>query len=346
MKSFKFLIVAAVVVLSLSLLSEQSKADGGMIPFHDFSVYEPGQKAIIGWNGEEEIMILSVDVYSSKDTKALHLVPFPSEPEVWQGNVSSFEKIEEIINEGRYSYGDGEDNGKEGRLGGNGSQIEIVFHDKIGAHDISILKVKDSTHFKEWVENYLKENGVQDVVFPPNTNNVIEYYLKKEMSFFAFDVIEISKNESSVEPLVYKFKTDRLIFPLKISSIIKGESQISLALITPDNLPLDIRPLKNLGFFGNRYYDDYISKLISKKEIREVDENLSDLFKGNGQLTFVSQRFNLSKLSKDLELGARKDVKNFLTFREEFNIHKVDVNQDGIFDLILTFDNSFKILDG
>ena len=47
------------------------EADGGWVPyFNDFSIYEPGQKAIIAWNGEEEILILSVDVYGAGSNKA------------------------------------------------------------------------------------------------------------------------------------------------------------------------------------------------------------------------------------------------------------------------------------
>ena len=43
-------------------------ADRGMIPTSDVSVYGPGQKAIIAWNGEEEVLILSTDVYTSENS--------------------------------------------------------------------------------------------------------------------------------------------------------------------------------------------------------------------------------------------------------------------------------------
>ena len=91
-KMFVFLIL----FLSTIIMALPVDADGGMIPYNDFNVYEPGQKAIIGWNGEEEVMILSVDVYSEQSTKALHMVPLQSLPEVELGSVDSFEKIEQL----------------------------------------------------------------------------------------------------------------------------------------------------------------------------------------------------------------------------------------------------------
>ena len=66
--------------------SGSARADGGMIPYYGYSLNEPGQKAIIGWNGEEEVMLLSVDVRADYEIKALHVVPFPTLPEVTLGS--------------------------------------------------------------------------------------------------------------------------------------------------------------------------------------------------------------------------------------------------------------------
>ena len=58
-------------------------ADGAVVPMRtpaqaDISVYEPGQKALIGWNGTCEVLILSTDVSAQEETKALRIVPLPS----------------------------------------------------------------------------------------------------------------------------------------------------------------------------------------------------------------------------------------------------------------------------
>lgn len=65
----------------------------------------------------------------------------------------SFEKIQEIINR-RFSveseqrhYGWGE-NGKNG--------VSVVFHEKIGAHDIVVAMSSDSIELVNWINKFLE----------------------------------------------------------------------------------------------------------------------------------------------------------------------------------------------
>jgi len=92
---FSITLMLMIIITSFPQWNNVS-GDGGFIPFHDLSVYEPGQKAIIAWDGETEIMVLSVDMYSEFETKVLHMVPFPDEPEVEMGNISIFEEVENV----------------------------------------------------------------------------------------------------------------------------------------------------------------------------------------------------------------------------------------------------------
>ena len=56
-------------------------ADGGLIPYYStYNVYEPGQTALIGWNGTAEVMILSTDVSLTGSGWVIELIPFPSLP--------------------------------------------------------------------------------------------------------------------------------------------------------------------------------------------------------------------------------------------------------------------------
>jgi hypothetical protein len=98
-----------------------------MIPVNpEVSVYEPGQKAIIAWNGKEEILILSTNVHSDDESLVVELLPLPSEPErVELASFSSFEEIEQIIWEmGFKTYG-----GKGYFRVEDG--VSIVFYEKI-----------------------------------------------------------------------------------------------------------------------------------------------------------------------------------------------------------------------
>src|SRR5512134_1393996 len=74
-------------------------ADRGAIPFRPHvTIFEPTQRAMIAWNGEEEILILSTDLRASQRTKVLEVMPFPAEPCVTKGDVGVFKRAVKLIN--------------------------------------------------------------------------------------------------------------------------------------------------------------------------------------------------------------------------------------------------------
>jgi len=75
-------------------------ADGGMIVWPPMiHIDQSAQNAIVAWNGEEEIIILSIDIESYDNATALRIIPLPSNPsEVEEGSFESFEKLIEIMN--------------------------------------------------------------------------------------------------------------------------------------------------------------------------------------------------------------------------------------------------------
>ena len=90
-----------VVILGLPVVC--AHADGDLMPLDpaqaNISIYEPAQRAIIGWNGQTEIMILSVDARTSaKNAKVLQFVPLPSRPtRVEEGSFDSFQGVQGMI---------------------------------------------------------------------------------------------------------------------------------------------------------------------------------------------------------------------------------------------------------
>ena len=62
------------------------------------TIFEPTQRALIAWNGEEEILILSTDLRASRATKVLEVMPFPAEPRVKKGDVGVFRRAVKLIN--------------------------------------------------------------------------------------------------------------------------------------------------------------------------------------------------------------------------------------------------------
>jgi len=138
-------------------VTSRAAADCGGIAFLPQSlIFEPNQRALIAYNGKEEILLLSQDMKVSKPTKVLQVLPLPSEPKVTQGDFAAFIRATNLINQRLARPAEG--GGAGGGVGGlGGTPIarpagEVTFHDKIGSHDISVTHVLHSRGFIEWVE--------------------------------------------------------------------------------------------------------------------------------------------------------------------------------------------------
>ena len=294
MKSF--VCALGVVVCCIMIVAPLALADRGMISAHpDVSVYEPGQKAILAWNGREEVMILSTDVKASGNTKALEIVPFYSKPRIEKGDFGSFKTLQDLF---LPSSGTGEEKlAQEGK-----TTIEIVSHELIGSHDLTTIFIKFSSEapkwfptgehakeFEDFVIPYLKKVGMSSITFPNNLDEILYHYdqgSNYEGFYCVLDVIDISAEEKSITPLVYTFETDYLYYPLVISRLTGGETKIQLYVIMegiPDVLavrgwgPISLFELGYVyDFAGNRLYS--MIRPLSADELRKIDAQVAALF--------------------------------------------------------------------
>ena len=87
------------ILAVIGFCARAAYADRGSIPFvPNVRIFEPNQRAMIAWNGEEEMLLLSTDLRASARTKVLEVLPLPSEPEVKKGEIEAFRKAVRIIN--------------------------------------------------------------------------------------------------------------------------------------------------------------------------------------------------------------------------------------------------------
>jgi len=303
------LVLFAVGILQLLLLPLCTPvlADSGIIPVASVSVYEPGQKAIIGWDGEYEVLILSTDVSADDDTMALQILPLPSEPEsIEQGTFDSFRRISDLIYD-RYGHRNSWFDCLPGEKAGDGG-VDIVFHEKIGAHDIWVAKATDAAEFVHWAEDFLARNQIQYQISSPELESVIAEYIAEDIEFFVFDLIEISPERESIEPIVYRFKSDTLYYPLKISSIVSGWTEITLFLLTPWWLA-DFSQLPRSEFGGREYGlaicrtgDEPIQFGLEGNEVESIDRKLSELLRGNAWLSAIVS-YNSADLGSWVEMA-------------------------------------------
>ena len=250
------------------------RADRGAIPFRpEVTIFEPTQRALIAWNGEEEILILSTDLRASRATKVLEVMPFPAEPRVAKGDVGVFRRAVRLINSKRprpqllRTYGLGQDRAAtEAPLPG-----EITFHERIGAQDVAVARVVSGEGFVEWVNDFLRRCSVDNPVIPPRLRRVVQEYLDDGFCWFAFDVVSLENKFKTLEALQYRFASPALFYPVKISRANQGQTSIELLILSPTLLGTFT------GIPRSQIQLRHEPVSLSSAEVRSLDKGLDGL---------------------------------------------------------------------
>ena len=342
-------IVLILVVLTL-LTSEAVFADGGMVAWPpQIQITESAQNAIVAWNDKEEVFIISNDIEGFDSAIILRMIPLPSNPtNIEEGDFSSFSKITEIINKKGKVFGRHKGWGEmtlTNPLGSEGTPpgIEITFHENIGAHDVTVVKVNDLDYFLNWIKDFALNKGLETKEISPEFRDGISDYLDRDIKYFVFDVIEKTEYKQSINPLIYRFESEYLFYPLKITAISEiGQSQyaeVNVFLISKGMIDEDIIRKTNLS--PSVDFDYYIE--LSKEDLRKVGSQFENLFQSNAFAVLVYHSGHLSELDEDLIIYSENihiptfsdKVDHFLQFIA-FSIEKF-LNPLFILRIILTF---------
>ncbi len=210
-----------------------ARADRGSIPFlADVLIYEPVQRAMIAWNGEEEILLLSTDLRASAPTKVLEVLPLPAEPKVTQGDAEVFRRAVALIN-AKLPRTRPPATGALARDLPSAPAGEVTLHERIGAHDINVIRVVEAARFVDWVGDYLRRAGVDNPQIPAPLKDVIGEYLRDGYEWFVFDVVELGTELRTNDAIQYRFASRQLYYPLRITRVEQGETDVHLLVLTP-----------------------------------------------------------------------------------------------------------------
>ena len=263
----------AALLAILIIFAPALYADRGVIPFKpSVKIFEPTQRAIIAWNGQEEILLLSTDLQASQPTAVLEVLPLPSEPIVKKGDVEVFKRATTLINSKlARKQALGADSVKRNGEAAHAPSGEVTFHQKIGPHDISVTHVLHSRGFISWVEKYLKSAGVDNPIIPESIKVSVTEYLADGFSWFVFDVIDLDEFLKTNDAIQYRFATQSLFYPMRISRTGEGSTSVELLILTPrllSNFP-------GIPLGGVRLMHEPIS--ISSYELRSLNEEMDAL---------------------------------------------------------------------
>lgn len=300
------------IIMICSLALSPAIADRGAIPIDDVILYQESQIAAIAWKDGEEILILSSSLGAPRASdiapyqpanvspiaverisyaRALEIIPLPSMPEVEEGSIGAFSKLSEIA---RAHAGNAI--GLAGGLYDASRSVSIVYHEVIGLHDVTVVKAKDADELLSWVIDYVRGHRLP----MPSEGSIdalegrVEDYLDEGYEYFVFDYLNLGSSMKTLEPLVYRFRSDAIYYPLRISGIIESYSKITLFLVTEDR----IRPesIEGTGF------EMTFEGMVDLSEVEGADGRLAELFEGQERvwLTTLIWMGDLKNLDKDL----------------------------------------------
>jgi len=153
-----------------------------------------------------------------------------------------------------------------GKVAGVRSSVKIEAQYIVGEYDILILSAKESNGLKNW----LNENGYK---IPPNSEEVLDPYIKSNLKFFVVKVNEKEKqklNNNFLRPIQIKFSSPKFMLPIRLGMAnadgdqdlivyaftrkgrIESTNYRNVNIASNKNIPLFVQ--KNFGaFYGNLF---------------------------------------------------------------------------------------------
>jgi hypothetical protein len=289
------LLILQVIIFLFAFLPFVHADRGGFSPIRE-SVSETGQKTIIAWNGTYEVLMLSTDVSSSKESEVVEIMPLPSNPSISKGEKQPFLKVQDLVNTylavttTRYPY--------YYSLRQSGveeppppPQITITFQEIIGVHYLTVVKAEETSELIRWLEDFLETQGYNKEL-PHNLEELLSYYMQNGMNHFVIDMIKTDTQGKTVDPLIYKFKSTNLYYPMRISTLFSGNTEINLFTIT--NNALNYSSITNIGFVKKAQFQ------IKQETLAEISANITQLFIGNPYLCYFRFSGPLKEFYSDI----------------------------------------------
>ncbi|MBM4349016.1 MAG: DUF2330 domain-containing protein [Deltaproteobacteria bacterium] len=258
-------------------------ADRCLFSIKPVQLSEESQKAIILHNLKEEVLILATELRADGETEVLEFIPLPSEPTVTLADGDPFGEAVKLIAKKKLEF---EERGVS-RGSAETVPVEIRFAEKIGVHDVTVIKINDLSGFSRWTEEFFVKKGVKvSIDRLSNFYKNAEDYLRRGFHYFVFDYVKVSKEIKLIEPLVYRFRSERLYYPLRTSNVIGGKGTIDLILILPGTIQMTGEDYQTIWRptvqdIKKTTMDFSSSAKVYPHEIQKIYPGADDFFKSN-----------------------------------------------------------------
>jgi len=236
MKNILFLLIFVLGVVN------SAGADRGPVMWHEnVRLSQESQKAIILHNGTEEVLILGTELRASVEIDLLEFIPLPSDPEVGLAKGDPFASASRLIAAKGLVFLEGDFATKGGPGASSTVPVEIRFSEKVGIHDVTTVKINDIDGFSRWLEDFFRKKGIEvDRKRLAGVYDTARDYMGRGYSYFVFDLVKVADKTRFIEPLVYRFRTGSIYYPLKTSNLIGGKGAVEIILVSPGSVTNDL----------------------------------------------------------------------------------------------------------
>ncbi len=203
---------------------------GAIIPVENVNLDEPAQRAIIAYDGFEELLILQTELKPSKRTLVIRFIPLPSLPDVKAVSNDIFYNLKKLVERCNLQYV--RQTKSLSQSGITSEKVKIEVKKSIGAHDITVVRATSTEEFLNWIYNFLKSHGYKNKIKNKQDYiNIINHYITNKINYFVFDIVNL-KSHISIQPIMYTFNSKTLYYPLVATNILRSYGTIELFIFS------------------------------------------------------------------------------------------------------------------
>lgn len=232
-------------------------------------------------------------------------------------------------------------------------EVKVLKKEAVGMYEIAVLAAGSANALKKWMD----ENGFQ---YPEGMDSVCEDYIKEDWCFVAVKTKVGSKSSADAKPglreadtslpagsvfdghvqaMGFRFKTDELVVPMRLSAFNEGSLRNVVYLLTDE--PKKVRSIPEeyvvRQISGNQLYENVATPLPlriiggTKKDIPEWRQKTLDSERnptphnGFAKLLFASDL--IAKSSTELSLAHEETEKALLEIGEHFGLRGNDIDK-------------------
>ena len=281
-----------------------ASADGGVFPPPNSYLTQTDQKAVIVFENNIETLILSVTFKGDPENFAW-VIPVPAKPEVEKSQDELFTALYELtqpeaeIQEVPFFGAPLE--GLERK-----SPITIIETKKIDIYDIKIITSDDPKALANW----LSENDYQ---IPSTAAAILEDYVENDWYFVTvkIDLTKITAlgkeqiKTGHATPLKIQFETEKIIYPLKLTSVIseyQSQNPNSKAIPGLTQIPQVSILLYVLADHKKDYpgFEPQYANWLEKDQIEDLafDSEGESWYKTSSKKLYLTRLYNTLKTSE------------------------------------------------